>query len=398
MSAAPRTPLSAWGLAPDVVHLNHGSFGACPRAVLDAQAQVRAELEAAPMRFLVTAWQPALDRARAALAAFVGADPARLCFVPNATTGVATALAAAELDAGDEILLTDHTYRACRNQLDRLAARRGARLVVVPLPLPLRPEAVVPAVLAAVTARTRLCLVDHLTSATALRLPVEVLVPALRARGIDVLVDGAHAPGQVDLDVDALGATWYVGNCHKWACAPKGSGFLVVAPEAAGRLRPLVTSHGASPSYGPPNRLHAELDWAGTHDPSPHLVVPEALAAVAALGGGWAAVRAGNHALALALRDALVEGLRAPGQARPAPLAPDEAIGAMAAVPVALPAGTGPAELELALLRAGWEVPIVDWPGQPLVRVSAQLYNAVDDAARLAAELAGRGVRLAAPA
>jgi isopenicillin-N epimerase len=362
--------------------------------VLAAQDRVRAALEAAPMRFVVTQWQPALDRARAALAGFVGADAARLVFVPNATNGVATALASARLAAGDEIVLTDHTYRACRNQLDRLAAARGVGLVVVALPLPFRAEAFAPAIEAALTARTRLCLLDHVTSATALRLPIERLVPRLRARGVDVLIDGAHAPGQLELDVAAIGATWYVGNCHKWLCAPKGSGFIVV--DDPRELAPLVTSHGASPSYGPANRLHAELDWAGTHDPSPHLVVPDALAVIAALGGGWPAVRAGNHALVLALRDRLIDGLRGPGERGPAHLADDDDLGAMATVAVALPPGLAPIALERALLDDGWEVPIVDWPGQPLVRVSAQLYNHAAEADALAAELHRRGVRLAA--
>jgi isopenicillin-N epimerase len=392
---APVAPIEHWALAPDVVHLNHGSYGGCPRAVIDAATALRARLEAAPMRFFVLDWQTELDRARAALAAFVGAPHDRFVFVPNATTAIATALASAQVGAGDELVTTDHAYRACKNQLARLVATRGARVVTVPIGLPYDPDALVAGVAAAITPRTRLVLLDHVTSPTGLRVPVERIVPALAARGIAVLIDGAHAPGQLALDVAALfalGVTWYAGNNHKWLCAPKGSGFLVAAPGAP-ELHPLVTSHGASPEYGPPNRLHAELDWAGTHDPTPHLVVPTALATIAALGGGWPAVIARNHALAVELRRRLVDALG--GGARHV-LAPDDALGAMAAVPIALPAGATPLAVQARLLADGWEVPIVDFASGPLVRVSAHLYNHAGQAHELAAKLRSLGVQLRA--
>lgn len=382
--ATAASPLDRWALDPRVLHLNHGSFGACPRAVLAAADAVRARMEASPMRFLVLEWQAELDRARAALAGFVGADPQRLVFVPSSTTGVAIALASAELATGDEILTTSHVYRACMNQLVRLADTRGARITVVPITLPFDPDALVDAMTRAITPRTRLALLDHITSPTALRLPLERLLPVLAARGIQVLVDGAHAPGQLALDVEALGATWYVGNNHKWLCAPKGSGFLHASAAVAPRMLPLVTSHGATPSYGPPNRLHAELDWAGTHDPSAHLAVPTAIETIAAEGGGWPAVFARNHALALELR-ARLGGTR---------LAPDDAVGTMAALPIALPAGSTPLAIERQLLERGIEVPIVDHPGQPLVRVSAHLYNHAGEAELLARELHALGVRI----
>ncbi|MDX2088503.1 MAG: aminotransferase class V-fold PLP-dependent enzyme [Kofleriaceae bacterium] len=381
---SPVSPIDHWALAPHVLHLNHGSFGGCPRVVLAAADACRARMEAAPMRFYVLEWQAELDRARAAVAAFVGANAEHLVFVPSSTTGVALALASAELAAGDEILTTSHAYRACMNQLVRLADSRGARITVVPITLPFDPDALVDATTRAITPRTRLALLDHITSPTALRLPVERLVPVLAARGIQVLVDGAHAPGQLALDVNALGATWYVGNHHKWLCAPKGSGFLASSSAGASRLRPLVTSHGATPTYGPPNRLHAELDWAGTHDPSPHLAVPTAIETIAAEGGGWPEVFARNHALALEVRDRLGGSL----------LAPDDAVGTMAAVPLALPTGVAPLALERQLLERGIEVPIVDYPGQPLVRVSAHLYNHAGEADLLVRELHALGARI----
>ena len=243
-----------WPLDPDVTFLNHGSFGACPRAVLDAQSRLRDRLEAEPVRFLARELEGLLDQARGALGAFVGADPDDLAFVPNATTGVNTVLRWLDLGAGDELLATDHTYNACRNALEAVAARAGARVVVATLPFPLRHAGArsLEAVLSRVSPRTRLALVDHVTSPTGLVLPIERLVARARsARGRRAgrrrarARDGPARPR-------ALGAAYYTGNCHKWICAPKGSGFLHVRRDRQKGVRPLVISHGAnSPRHGP---------------------------------------------------------------------------------------------------------------------------------------------------
>ena len=374
-----------FALDPTVVHLNHGAFGGCPVAVMDVAAAIRARVEASPMRFFVLDWQRELDEARAALARFVGAPADRLVFVPNATTGVAVALNAGadRIGAGDEIVTTDHAYRACKNQLARLAAARGARVVVVPIALPFDPDACVAAIARAITARTKLALLDHITSPTALIMPIERIVPLFAARGIAVAIDGAHAPGQLALDLRALqrlGVTWYAGNNHKWLCAPKSTGFVATTTP----LVPLVTSHGASPEYGPDNRLHAELDWSGTGDPSAHLAVPTAIATV-----GHAEVRTSNHALAVAMRQILLD-------AGASVLAPESSLGAMAAVPIELPPNTAPLALQAQLLRDGWEAPIVPWPAPigPLLRVSAHLYNSLDQIERLLAKLRELGAGL----
>jgi isopenicillin-N epimerase len=232
----------------------------------------------------------------------------------------------------------------------------------------------------AITPRTKLAHLDHITSPTALVFPLARLVPLFGNRGIPVLVDGAHAAGQLPLAVDGIGATWYVGTNHKWVCGPKASGFLVTQTP----MRPLVTSHGANPNHGPANRLHAELDWAGTYDAAAQLAVPTAIAAVGSEGGGWPAVYERNHALALALRDRLGGTV----------LAPADAIGTMAALPIELPAGVTPLALQKRLLADGWEVPIVDFPGRPLVRVSAHLYNTVEQADALAAKLHELGAKV----
>lgn len=383
------TPLERWALVPDVVHLNHGSYGGCPLEVIDAANSWRARLEGAPMRFFVLDWQAEIDRARDVLATFLRAPAERLAFVPNATTGVAIAIASSRIAAGDELITTDHAYRACKNQLDRTAAMRGARVVVVPIALPFDADAFVAAFTAAITPRTTLALLDHITSPTALRLPLDRLLAPLAARDVQVIVDGAHAPGQIALDVGALlaaGVTWYAGNSHKWVCAPKSTGF-VAASQTAPPPSPAVTSHGASPEYGPTNRFHAELDWAGTHDPTPHLTVPTAIATLAEMGNGWAHVIARNHALAIEMRGRLAAALGASA------IAHDDELGTMAAVPIVLPPNTAPLALEKQLLADGWEIPIVAFASGPLVRISAHLYNGADEADALAAKLRELGVR-----
>jgi isopenicillin-N epimerase len=380
----PALALDRWALSPEVVHLNHGSYGGCPASVVDAAIAMKRRLEAAPMRFFGTEWQGLVDRARADLARLLHAPVDRLVFTPNATNGVAIALASCELRAGDEILTTDHTYRACKNQLERLARERSARLVIVPLALPFDPDAAVEAIARALTLRTRIALFDHITSPTAVRMPLERIIPLLP--GVQVIVDGAHAPGQIELDVSALaalGLTYYAGNNHKWLCAPKATGFLY----AGGPAKPLVTSHGASPEYGPANRLHAEHDWPGTYDPSAQLAVSDAIAALAAIGT-IAEIADRNHRLVLALRDHVIEEMA--GRT----FAPDSSLGAMAAIPIVLPPNVTPYQLTQRLLRDSWELPIVDWPGQPLVRISAHLYNSLADGPPLVAKLRELGVSL----
>ena len=393
-----------WGLDRAVTFLNHGSFGACPLAVLRVQDRFREQLEREPVRFFSRELPALLDAARAALAGFVGASPEDLVFVPNATTGFNTVLRALPFERGDEILTTDHAYNACRAAIDDAAGRTGAVARIARVPFPLEgPDAVVTAVLDAITPRTRLAVLDHVTSATGLVFPIDRLVRALDARGVDTLVDGAHAPGMIPLDVSALGAAYYTGNCHKWLCAPKGAAFLHVRRDRQSRIRPLVISHGANTPRTDRSRFWLEFDWTGTHDPSAYLAVPEAIAHVGRLrAGGWAEVMAENRALALAARRTLCAALAV------APPCPDAMIGSLASV--SLPDRDGepppgaPGGLHDALLdRFGIEVPVVAWPEPPrrLIRVSAQLYNAADDYATLAGALAtllaeertGRGTR-----
>ncbi len=385
-----RAPLDAFALDPAVLHWNHGSYGACPRAVLQAQDAVRARLEAATMRFFVLEYGDRLAAARAAVADFLGADPAGFAFVPNATTGVATALADVAVAAGDELVTTDHEYRACRNALDRIAATTGARVVIAPIALPhVDRAATIAAIADRVTARTRLVLVDHVTSPTGLVLDVAALARALPA-DVALIVDGAHAPGMLPLAIAALGATYYAGNLHKWVCAPKGAGFVWVAPSRRDRARPLVTSHGATLPTDGTTRFRLEHDWTGTHDPSAYLAAPVAIATIAELGGGWPAVRAHGHAL---VRAAITEAAAALDADVVTEL--DDAFGTMAALALTLPDGAAPLAIQRALLERGVEVPIVDHPGSPwpLLRLSAHLYSSLADVAPLVDHLRALGVR-----
>ncbi len=380
-----------WTLDPNVTFLNHGSFGATPRAVLEKQNEYRAQMEREPVRFFVRELEPMLDEARRALAAFFGADPAGLAFVPNATAGVNAVLRSLDLDKFDELLVSTHEYNACRNALEYVAGIAGAKVVVFEIPFPIAsPEVVVERVLEKVTDRTRLVLIDHVTSQTALIFPIERIVREMNARGIDTLVDGAHAPGMFPLDIQAIGAAYYAGNLHKWVCAPKGAGFLYVRENRRAGIRPVAISHGATSPRTDRSRFLIEFDWTGTFDPTPWLCVPDALRVMGSLvDGGWPEVMRRNRELALRARDVLCVALEIE---KPAP---DEMLGAMAAVPLpdgtqsAAPALYGDPLQDLLLFEHGIEVPFVPWPQPPkrVLRVSAQLYNAIEEYQRLAEAL-----------
>jgi isopenicillin-N epimerase len=385
-------PLSRhWQLDPQITYLNHGAFGACPRVVLDEQSRLRAQLEREPVRFFVRELEPLLDDARSALAAFVGASADDLAFVSNATAGVNAVLRSLRFVPGDELLTTNHAYNACRNVLELAAAQTGARVVVAEVPFPLESaDAIAEAVLARASARTRLALIDHVTSPTGIIFPAAAIVAALHGRGIDTLIDGAHAPGMLPLDLDAIGAAYYTGNCHKWLCAPKGVGFLYVRRDRQQAIRPTVISHGANSPRQDRSRFLVEFDWVGTVDPTPILALPKALELLGGLFvGGWPALRAHNHELVLTARRILCDALEVPAPC------PDEMLGSLAALPLpdATVAPSGPLytdPLQDALLAEHHiEVPVMLWPAPPrrLIRVSAQAYNQPSDYVRLAEAL-----------
>jgi isopenicillin-N epimerase len=399
-----------WVLDPAITFLNHGTFGSCPRPVLDVQAELREQMEREPLIFLDTELDRRLDGARQPLAAFVGASPQDIGFVPNATTGVNAVLRSLDFAPGDEILVTDHEYNACVNTARFVAHAAGASVVVARVPFPISSaDEVVEAILAAATPRTRLALFSHITSPTALVFPVQRIAAALHERGIDSLVDGAHAPGQVPLDLDALGragVAYYTGNTHKWLCSPKGGGFLWTRRDRQAGIHPPVLSHALNSSRIDRSYFNEAFDWPGTMDITPYLAVPAALDFLASLHpGGWPELMAANHRLALAACDLLNGRLGADR------LAPDDMLGAMAALalpatidppaaglpPDAPPGATYPLDPlhDLLLERHRIEVPVYPWPtvAQPdrpplrLLRVSAQAYNVLADYERLAEAL-----------
>lgn len=382
MPTEPSNWAKFWSLDPTVTFLNHGSYGACPLPVLEAQQRSRAQLEHQPLRFLMRDYEELLDAARNQLAAFVGAEADELVFVPNATTGVNSVLRSLLFSPDDELLTTNQDYNACRNALDFIASRTGAKVVVATVPFPLdSPNQVIEAVMERVSPRTRLALLDHVTSKTGLIFPLQQLVNKLTAQGVDTLVDGAHALGMVPLNLHELGATYYTGNCHKWLCAPKGAGFLYVRREKQSAIRPLTISHGANSKRTDKSRFQLEFDWTGTADPTAYLCVPEAIRFLGSLlPGGWSELMKQNRAKALLARQLLCEALEV------SPPCPDQMIGSMAVVPLPdklslYEQGRQPREWpvlqDILFERFNIEVPVIPWtePFQQMVRVSAQLYN-----------------------
>jgi isopenicillin-N epimerase len=380
---SPPSPLRGEGLSPDewlldpeVAFLNHGSFGATPRAVLAEQERWRALMERHPTHFMSEELPPALRAAAARLAVFVGALADDLVFAENATAACNAVLRSLRFAPGDEILVTDHGYPAVRKAAEYVAARAGARVVEAAVPFPLRDaEQIVAAVSSRLSSRTRLAVFDHITSPTAVIVPVHELTALCRAAGVPVLIDGAHAPGMLSLDVPSIGADWYTGNCHKWLMAPKGSAFLWVAPERQADTHPLVISHG----YG--QGFTAEFDWIGTRDPSAWLSVPAAIEFHERLGG--AKLRERNTAMARAEAKLLAETWKTERGA------PDALTGSMAAVRLPL-RETATAARALELRRKLFdehriEAPVTAFADALWVRISAHAYNRPADYDRLAA-------------
>jgi isopenicillin-N epimerase len=370
-----------WLLDPDVTYLNHGSFGATPIRVLEDQSDWRRRMEANPMRFFDEEYHPALAEARRRLCDFVGCEEENTVLLTNATKGVNVVLSSLPLGPGDEIVITDHEYVSCRNAAYAWAARTGARVVEVPIPFPpTSPKTVVEQIMTAVGANTRLVIVDHVTSPTALIFPVEAIVAALEPE-VPVLIDGAHAPGMLPLNISSLGASFYVGNLHKWVCAPKGAAFLNVAERHVEMIQPLVVSHASGANAATAPRLHALFDWAGTDDPSARLAVPAALDTMSnAHPDGWEGVRSANHTLVMEGRRIVTEALGLD------PGAGEEWIGSMATVvlPGEPEEGSMMDELTVRLRHNhAIEVPVQNWNRRRLLRLSAQRYNRLDDYRRL---------------
>jgi isopenicillin-N epimerase len=371
-----------WALDPDFLSVNHGSFGATPRVVLGAQRQWQQRMEAQPSRFMRAVLPQALRHAAERLGAFVGADSKDVAFVENATTGCNAVLRSLRLAPGDEIVVLSHGYGAVRNTVRFVCERAGAQIIEADVPFP-HPsgDAIVANVAAALSPRTKLAVVDHITSSSALVLPLQRIVDACHAANVPVLVDGAHGPAQVPLDLRALGADWYTGNCHKWLCAAKGCAFLYARPDRQADLHPTTISHGLGKGY------LDEFDWTGTRDPSAWLTAGVAIDFHHRLGGKDLMAR--NIALAAEATSLLARRLNTE------PGATGELAGSMGMVRLPL---TGPvsAERSLALraqlLAAGTDAPTHVVAGAIWLRLSAAAYNDIEDYARLA-DIVARVIR-----
>jgi len=365
-------------LRDDVTFLNHGSFGACPRPVFEEYQRLQRELEAEPVDFLDTdrTFHQRMAQARQRLADFVGASRDELVFVPNATTGLNIVARSLDLQPGDEILTCDHEYGALDRTWRFLCGKTGARYLRRELPLPLDdPQEVVDAIWSGVSDRTRVLFLSHITSPSGVVLPIEPLIARARERGILTMIDGAHVPGQLDLDLHALGCDVYSGNCHKWLMAPKGAAFLYVREKKQPLVEPLVVSWGWEAEEPGPSRFVDEQEWTGTRDPSAWLAVPAALDFFAE--HDWPTVRASCRQLLLEARERLLDLIGLPPLCRPDPW-----LVQMCAVP--LPAGTDRLVLRTALReKHDVEIPVTWFAGQPWLRVSIQGYNTAGDVERL---------------
>ena len=379
-----RSPLSKhWILDPNTIFLNHGSFGACPKKILDFQTQLRQKLESDPVKFMETEGRDLWSQALTVLSNFINADPEGMTFVTNATSGVNTVLKSLDLRPNDEIIILDHSYQACRNAVDYITKKTGAKTAVATIPFPIDSnERVMEEILQKVTERTRLALIDTVTSPTGLRLPFEELVNELQSRNVDVLLDAAHGPGIVPLDIKKLNPAYVTGNAHKWLCTPKGSAFLHIREDRRNRIRPLSVSHGASVPGTDQERFRFEFDWTGTQDPTAWLCIPSAIDHIGSmLSGGWSAIMDYNTNLAIQGRNLLLEVL---GTSKPSP---DSMIVGLAAV--SLP-GSGvlttsalePDPLHTLLFeKYRIQVPVFGWShhNKRYLRIASYLYNSLEE-------------------
>ena len=385
--SAPEPPLALPGarllfsLDPGVSYLNHGSFGAVPIGVQRVQQRLRDETESNPLRFYAQGLSDRISHTRRHIATFLGADPDGSALVPNTTAAVSLVLQSVKLEPTDEVLLTDHSYGAVAIATGRRCRRAGAIVRTVALPMPASDAELVSRVRAALCpGRTKLLIIDQLASATAMAFPVREIVAAAHEHDIPVLVDAAHVPGMLPVDVASIRADFWVGNLHKWAFAPRGTALLSVAPEWRERIEPLVVSWDQELGYP------QSVEFQGTLDYTPWLAAPTGIFTLRTLG--WAEVRAHNAALAAYGQRVVAEALEVPWAELPRPTDPDIA---MRVVP--LPAGlaaTPPAAQALRQHIAdklAVETAVNAWGGRGLLRLSAQVYNRPDEYERFAERL-----------
>jgi len=365
----------------DITFLNHGSYGACPQPVFETYQSWQRELERQPVEFLGRRIRGLLAEARAALAEYLGTAADNVVFMPNVTWAINAVAHALDLQPGDEVLATDLEYGAVDRTWRYYCGQRGVRYINQPIALPVTTaEEFVNQLWSGVTEQTRVISISHITSGTALILPVAEVCRRAREAGILTVIDGAHAPGQIDLNLDDLGADFYGGNCHKWLCAPKGSGFLFARPEHQGSMDPLIISWGYEADNPGASRFLDHFERTGTNDPAAYLSVPAAIAFQRE--HDWPRVRAACHLLAGEARARILALTGLP------PLAPDstEWWQQMCALPL-------PSLDAQRLKDRLWddyqvEIPVSSRQNRTLVRVSIQAYNDQEDVNRLVEALA----------
>jgi isopenicillin-N epimerase len=383
---SPPSPLGAdlrslWMLKPGFCFLNHGSFGAMPRIVFDAQTRLRERIEADPIEMIGRRSGGLIDHAKIPIGELLGMKPADFGFVTNATDGVNAVLRSLTLKPGDELLTTNHVYFAVKQAMALIARNAGATCRDVEIPLPVHSSADIRvAVLNAISPRTKLLVIDHVTSPTALVFPLKEIVAGCREKGVAVLADGAHAPGMLPLDVEAIAADYYVGNLHKWICAPKGAAFLWVSPRHQSQVHPTVISHHLDQGFA------KEFSWQGTRDLSAWLAVPTAIEFLHSLG--FDKVLAHNHQLATWAQQLLSQ------QWNVDPISPIDGslLGSMATIPLpsSLNQLDGPALIAMQQrLHDEFQIenPIVRWDGRTHLRVSCQVYNQPAEYLKVAATI-----------
>tara|TARA_Y100000766_G_scaffold176932_1_gene151927 strand:+ start:431 stop:1612 length:1182 start_codon:yes stop_codon:yes gene_type:complete len=386
------SPLTGyWSFDSSRLFLNHGSFGACPDFVIEEQRKWQNLMEKEPVRFFEELMPDLLLKSREALGTFLSCSPNDLAFVTNATSGVNTILRSLHFEQGDEILVPNHAYQACRNSIDFVAQRSGATVVVVSIPFPIDgPQTVIDVMKSARTERTKLVMIDTVTSPTGLRMPFEELTSFFEDQGVEVLLDAAHGIGMIPLDLETLGASYVTSNCHKWLCAPKGTAFLYVREDKQNKIQPLTISHGHTFPLGNTTRFRHEFDWTGTQDISGWCALPAVIEGMAKLvDGGWGAIMQHNHDLALQGRDILCERL---GIEQPCP---DEMIACISTIrlPGEIPSKEKMHEPDplhhILSEKYNIQVPVWSWPSPAgrYLRISAQLYNSIEQYEQLAEAL-----------
>lgn len=380
---APDPLISKWALRRDVVHMDHGSSGACPIEILEHQNELRWDLDRGSPEFFLSSWSDRHRASKKALARFVNADVEELLLTPGSTLGLNIVTQSQKFAPGDELLTTNHAYSSVTMLLRHVAERDGANVVIANVPFPVSsPDAIFDSIMSCVTPRTKFAIIDHIVSRTGLIFPIKRLVSALAQRGIDTLVDGAHGPGQVAVDLHDLGAAYYTTSCHKWMCAPRGVGFMYARHDRLDRLKPLIiarSGHWRDSDAGGYTRLEHTLEWNGCHDPSGVHSLPRVIRFLEeVLPGGHAAVVARNHGLAVEARRRVLEilGIEMP--------CPDEMIANMVVFPLpdsVLPEQGG----VLPLFKTLWEedraeIQCYHWPKYPkrIFRFSVQLHNSME--------------------